>query len=216
MYNRKMKIIRLNEVNSTHTYLKEYIQTNGYVEPLCIVTDYQTNGIGSRGNSWTGKKGNLFFSFVISIDELPEDLPLQTISIYVSYILKSILKNLGSNVWIKWPNDFYINNKKIGGTITNMSKNLVYCGIGLNLLEVEEDFGKLDIKVDVDNLLQNYFLELEKKISWKQIFSDFKIEFQLSKKFQTTIDNQKVSLEQAILNEDGSIQVNNKKVFSLR
>lgn len=216
MYNRKMKIIRLNEVNSTHTYLKEYIQTNGYVEPLCIVTDYQTNGIGSRGNSWTGKKGNLFFSFVISIDELPEDLPIQTISIYVSYILKSILKNLGSNVWIKWPNDFYINNKKIGGTITNMSKNLVYCGIGLNLLEVEEDFGKLDIKVDVDNLLQNYFLELEKKISWKQIFSDFKIEFQLSKKFQTTIDNQKVSLEQAILNEDGSIQVNNKKVFSLR
>ena len=211
-----MKIIRLNEVNSTHTYLKEYIQTIGYVEPLCIVTDYQTNGIGSRGNSWTGKKGNLFFSFVISIDELPEDLPLQTISIYVSYILKSILKNLGSNVWIKWPNDFYINNKKIGGTITNMSKNLVYCGIGLNLLEVEEDFGKLDIKVDIDNLLQNYFLELEKKISWKQIFSDFKIEFQLSKKFQTTIDNQKVSLEQAILNEDGSIQVNNKKVFSLR
>jgi BirA family biotin operon repressor/biotin-[acetyl-CoA-carboxylase] ligase len=211
-----MKIIRLNEVNSTHIYLKEYIQTNGYVEPLCIVTDYQTNGIGSRGNSWTGKKGNLFFSFVISIYELPEDLPLQTISIYVSYILKSILKNLASNVWIKWPNDFYINNKKIGGTITNMSKNLVYCGIGLNLLEVEEDFGKLDIKVDVDNLLQNYFLELEKKISWKQIFSDFKIEFQLSKKFQTTIDNQKVSLEHAILNEDGSIQVNNKKVFSLR
>lgn len=216
MYNRKMKIIRLNEVNSTHTYLKEYIQTNGYVEPLCIVTDYQTNGIGSRGNSWTGKKGNLFFSFVISIDELPEDLPIQTISIYVSYILKSILKNLGSNVWIKWPNDFYINNKKIGGTITNMSKNLVYCGIGLNLLEVEEDFGKLDIKVDIYNLLQNYFLELEKKISWKQIFSDFKIEFQFSKKFQTTIDNQKVSLEHAILNEDGSIQVNNKKVFSLR
>ncbi len=216
MYNRKMKIIRLNEVNSTHTYLKEYIKTNGYIEPLCIVTDYQTDGIGSRGNSWSGKKGNLFFSFVFSINELPEDLPLQTISIYVSYILKSILRDLGSNIWIKWPNDFYINNKKIGGTITNMSKDLVYCGIGLNLVEVEEEFGKLDINVDVDKLLQNYFFKLEKKISWKQIFSDFKIEFQLSKKFQTTIDNQKVSLENAILNEDGSIQVNDKKVFSLR
>jgi BirA family biotin operon repressor/biotin-[acetyl-CoA-carboxylase] ligase len=216
MYNQKMKIIRLNEVNSTHTYLKEYIKTNGYIEPLCIVTDYQTDGIGSRGNSWSGKKGNLFFSFVFSINELPEDLPLQTISIYVSYILKSILRDLGSNIWIKWPNDFYINNKKIGGTITNMSKDLVYCGIGLNLVEVEEEFGKLDIDVDVDKLLQNYFFKLEKKISWKQIFSDFKIEFQLSKKFQTTIDNQKVSLENAILNEDGSIQVNDKKVFSLR
>ncbi|MFW3328905.1 biotin--[acetyl-CoA-carboxylase] ligase, partial [Aliarcobacter butzleri] len=56
----------------------------------------------------------------------------------------------------------------------------------------------------------------EKKISWKQIFSDFKIEFEKSKKFQTTIDNQKISLESAILNDDGSIQINNKKVFSLR
>ncbi|BAK73955.1 biotin--protein ligase [Arcobacter sp. L] len=216
MYNPKMKIIRLDEVDSTHTYLKKYISLNGFSEPLCIVSDFQTNGIGSRGNSWTGRKGNLFFSFVLNIKDLPKDLPLQSISIYVSYILKNILKNLKSKVWIKWPNDFYIENKKIGGTITTMSKDIIYCGIGLNLLEVDEEFGKLDIKVDINSILKDYFSEIEKKILWKQIFSDFKIEFQLSKKFQTTIDNQKVSLENAILNEDGSIQVNNKKVFSLR
>lgn len=211
-----MKIIRLEQVNSTHTFLKEYISANNYSEPLCIVTDYQTNGIGSRGNSWTGKKGNLFFSFVFTTSSLPNDLPLQSVSIYVSFLLKTILKDLGSNIWLKWPNDFYIKNKKIGGTITTVSKDLIYCGIGLNLLEVSEDFGKLDIEIDVNNLLKNYFYELEKKILWKQIFSDFKIEFRHSKKFQTTIDNQKVFLKNAILNEDGSIQVNNKKVFSLR
>lgn len=216
MYNQKMKIIRLDEVNSTHTFLKEYIQTNGYIEPLCIVTDFQTNGIGSRGNIWNGKKGNLFFSFVLETNNLPNDLPFQSVSIYLSYLLKKILENHGSKVWIKWPNDFYIENKKIGGTITNMSKDLIYCGIGLNLLEVGKEFGKLDISLDINSLLKNYFIQLEKKILWKQIFSDFKIEFQLSKKFQTTIDNQKVSLENAILNEDGSIQVNNEKVFSLR
>ena len=124
--------------------------------------------------------------------------------------------NIGSDVWIKWPNDFYLGNKKIGGTITTISKDLIYCGIGLNLNDVDEQFGKLDVTIDIDNLLKNYFYELEKKILWKQIFSDFKIEFQTSKKFHTTIDNQKVSLENAMLNEDGSIQVNNKKVFSLR
>lgn len=216
MYNQKMKIIRLNEVTSTHTYLKEYISNRGFIEPICILTDYQTNGVGSRGNSWKGKKGNLFFSFVYTKNCFPDDLPTQTISIYVSYILKNCLKQLGSKIWIKWPNDFYIEDKKIGGTITNISADLVYCGIGINLLNVEKEFGKLDIKIEVDSLLKSYFLEIEKKISWKQIFSDFKIEFQHSKKFQTTIDNQKVSLENAMLNEDGSIQVNNKKVFSLR
>ena len=216
MYNCYMKIIKLEEIDSTHLYLKEYISRNGYIKPLCIVTDLQTNGIGSRGNSWQGKKGNLFFSFVIDKNCLPVDLPLQSISIYISYILKNELKNLDSKVWMKWPNDFYMEDKKIGGTITSMSKNLIFCGIGLNLISVDDEFGKLDISVDTEYLLRNYFISLEKKISWKQIFSDFKLEFDLSRKFKTTIQDEKVSLEDAILNDDGSIQVNDKKVFSLR
>ena len=211
-----MKIIKLKEVDSTHRYIKDYITENGYTEPLCVLCDYQTQGIGSRGNSWLGKKGNLFFSFVMDKEFSPEDLPLQSSSIYFSYILKDILKDLGSKVWLKWPNDFYLDDKKIGGTITTVSKNLLYCGIGINLKNVSEDFGKLDINVDIDDMLKSYFFKLEKKIFWKQIFSEFKIEFQHSKKFQTTIDNQKVSLQNVILNDDGSIQVNNKKVFSLR
>lgn len=216
MYNRNMKIIKLKEIDSTHRYIKDYITENGYTEPLCVLCDYQTQGIGSRGNSWLGKEGNLFFSFVLDGSFLPDDLPMQSSSIYFSYILKNVLKELGSKVWLKWPNDFYLDDKKIGGTITTVSKNLLYCGIGINLKEVSNDFGKLDITIDIDNMLKNYFFNLEKKIFWKQIFSEFKVEFQYSKKFQATIDNQKISLENVMLNEDGSIQVNNKKVFSLR
>jgi BirA family transcriptional regulator, biotin operon repressor / biotin---[acetyl-CoA-carboxylase] ligase len=211
-----MQIIKLKEIDSTHRYIKDYILENGYSEPLCIFTDYQTNGIGSRGNSWLGIKGNIFFSFVVNNSFLPNDLPLQSSSIYFSYILKNVLKEMGSAVWLKWPNDFYIEDKKIGGTITTVSKDLIYCGIGINLKSVSDDFGKLDISIDIDDMLKTYFSKLEKKLFWKQIFSEFKIEFQHSKKFQTTIDNQKVSLENVILNADGSIQVNNKKVFSLR
>ena len=216
MYNGNMKIIKLKEIDSTHRYIKDYITENGYTEPLCVLCDYQTQGIGSRGNSWLGKEGNLFFSFVVDSSFLPQDLPLQSSSIYFSFILKNVLKELDSKVWLKWPNDFYLDDKKIGGTITTVSKNLLYCGIGINLKEVSNDFGKLDITINIDNMLKNYFFNLEKKIFWKQIFSEFKVEFQYSKKFQATIDNQKISLENVMLNEDGSIQVNNKKVFSLR
>ena len=211
-----MKIIKLNEVDSTHSYLKEYIKTNNYKEPICILTNYQTNGIGSRGNSWSGINGNLFFSFVTHKNNLPNDLPLQSASIYFSYLLKDVLKENKSSIWLKWPNDFYIEEKKIGGTITTVSRDLIYCGIGLNLISVNEDFGKLDIQVDCDDILNSYFSKLNNKDSWKQIFSEFKIEFKLSRKFQASIDNVKVSLENATLNDDGSIEVNNKKVFSLR
>ncbi|QKF73835.1 biotin-[acetyl-CoA-carboxylase] ligase [Aliarcobacter faecis] len=211
-----MKIIRLNEVDSTQTYLKNYILELGYKNPLCIVTDFQTAGIGSRGNSWIGKKGNLFFSFVLEKNLLPKDLPIQSASIYFTYILKLILQKNGSNVWVKWPNDFYIKESKIGGTITTLSKDLLYCGIGINLQEVSDEYGVLDIRIDQDLILFEYFKEIEKIISWKQIFSLFKIEFQNSKKYKTTVNNQKISLEYATLNDDGSIHIENKKVFSLR
>jgi len=216
MYTFTMRIIKLNEIDSTHRYLKDYIKNNSFSQTLCIQTDNQTNGIGSRGNSWQGTKGNLFFSFVISKNDLPNDLPIQSASIYFSYLLKQVLKENKSNVWLKWPNDFYISDKKIGGTITTISNDLIYCGIGLNLISVSEDFGKLDININSNKILELYFDKLERKYSWKQVFSDFKIEFENSKKYQASIDNQKVSLENAILNEDGSIEVNNKKVFSLR
>jgi BirA family biotin operon repressor/biotin-[acetyl-CoA-carboxylase] ligase len=211
-----MQIIHLETVDSTHSYLKEYLKHNAYTHPVCIVCDEQTHGIGSRGNHWSGVKGNLFFSFVVSKKELPEDLPLQSASIYFSFILKKILNKQGSKVWLKWPNDFYVKDLKVGGAITTMNKELVLCGIGLNLVEVSHDFGILDIKTDVNILLNEYFANVEKKIFWQEIFSEYVIEFQNSKKFQATINGQKVSLEGAILNNDGSIQINNEKVFSLR
>ncbi|NQY94489.1 MAG: biotin--[acetyl-CoA-carboxylase] ligase, partial [Campylobacteraceae bacterium] len=173
-----MKIIELDEVNSTHIYLKECIEKYGYSEPLCILASHQTSGIGSRGNSWTGKRGNLFFSFVIHKDYLPLDLPMQSASIYFSYILKIILEEQESKIWLKWPNDFYIDDKKIGGTITSIRSDLVYCGIGLNLNLVSNDFGHLDIKINKKEVLKLYFERLKKSLLWKQIFSEYKIEFQ--------------------------------------
>ena len=139
---RNMKILYLNEVTSTHFYLIDYIKKNKYREPLAVITDIQTNGIGSRNNSWYGEQGNLFLSFVIHKNELPFDLPIQSASIYFSYILKDILTLNNSSIWLKWPNDFYIKDKKIGGTITKMIGDLIYCGIGINLKNINSMLDK--------------------------------------------------------------------------
>lgn len=212
-----MEIVYLKEVDSTHKYLKSYIRENSYKAPLLVYTQKQTSGIGSRNNEWYGREGNLFFSFVLERALLPFDLPVQSYSIYFSYLLKTIFEELNSKVWIKWPNDFYIDDKKIGGTITNLTDKLVYCGIGINLLPASDQFsGNLDINIDIDKLLNLYTIKLKKMISWKEIFRKYLLEFDLSKNFKTTIDNQKISLKDATLNEDGSIQIDGKKVFNAR
>lgn len=211
-----MELQYLESVDSTHTYLKDLIKLNGYKSPICVYTNYQTNGIGSRGNSWIGVRGNLFFSFVLDKKLLPNDLQIQSASIYFSFVLKKVLEEFGSKLWLKWPNDFYIENSKIGGTITTMSKDLFFCGIGLNLISVTEDFKSLDVKIDSKNLLETYFENVTKQISWKVILKEYMVEFDKSRKLTTTVDNQKISLHNATLNDDGSININNKKVFSLR
>lgn len=208
-----MKILKFKSLPSTHLYIKEYISKYGYKEPLSIITQEQKNGIGSRDNIWEGKKGNLFFSFVIDKKLLPNDLPVQSSSIYFSFILKDVLRDMGSKTWIKWPNDFYCYDKKIGGTITNVTNNLLYCGIGLNLLETKKEFGYLDIDVNIDILLELYFQKLERYPSWKQIISKYEIEFYQN---YDCLINKNILLKDAILQKDGSLLIDDKKVFSLR
>lgn len=211
-----MKLIYLEETLSTQIDIKEYIKHNSIDDLACIYTNNQTNGIGSRDNTWDGKKGNLFFSFALKKEKLPKDLPFTSISIYFSFLLKELLELKGSHIWIKWPNDFYIKSLKIGGTITQMDNEFVYCGIGLNLLQVEEKFGYLDIQIDQKRVLNEYLLIIKDQISWKQVFRKFRVEFHKSKEYKATIDNEKISMQNAILLDDGSIEINGKKVYSLR
>jgi BirA family biotin operon repressor/biotin-[acetyl-CoA-carboxylase] ligase len=211
-----MLIKYLKQIDSTHKYLKKYINSNCINENICFFTNHQTNGIGSRNNKWIGEDGNLFFSFLILEENLPKDLPLQSSSIYFSFLLKEILANFGSKLLLKWPNDFYINDGKIGGTITTKINNYFLCGIGINLKKNKLFSAHLDINISNKKLLKTYFLALEEYPSWKQVFSKYKLEFHNSKKYFTYINGKKIALKDKMLNNDGSLTINGERVFGLR
>jgi BirA family transcriptional regulator, biotin operon repressor / biotin---[acetyl-CoA-carboxylase] ligase len=211
-----LKIRYLESVDSTQSYLKKLLLDEKISSPYAVVSKIQTQGKGSRNNSWIGLDGNLFLSFSIPITSLPHDLKLESASIYFAYLMKMTLENENSQVWIKWPNDFYLEEKKVGGLITNIVKESLVCGVGLNLVSSQENFAKLDIEISTENLLQKYFQNLEKEFSWKQVFSKYKLEFYKSKNFSTHNNNEKISLGDASLDEDGSIISNNKRMYSLR
>ncbi|WP_345993783.1 biotin--[acetyl-CoA-carboxylase] ligase [Sulfurimonas sp. HSL-1716] len=211
-----MKIIYLEAVDSTQRYLKESLKKGELISPVAVTAQKQYDGQGSRGNSWIGEEGNLFFSFSIPLKDLPDDLRLESSSIYFSYLLKQVLEDKGSKVWLKWPNDFYIGDKKIGGTITNILKDDLICGIGLNLVSAPEGFCSLDVAISKENILNCYFNYLKKNIGWKHIFSKYKLEFDKSKNYFAHGGDKKVSLLNAILQEDGSIISDGQRIFSLR
>jgi len=211
-----LEILFFDKIDSTHKFLVQNIKNGTINSPVCVVADIQTDGVGSRGNSWVSQKGNLFTSLCVDLKQLPKDLPLQSVSIYFTYILKELLSEKGSKIWVKWPNDFYIDDKKAGGAITTKIDDKIICSIGLNILSAPDNFGKLDISIKRDQLIEDFIKKIKNFISWKQVFSKYKIEFQKSRNFDFHHKDKKISLKRAELNFDGSISIDGEKIYNLR
>ena len=211
-----MPIEFVEKIPSTQEFLVGAVREGRVTPPFAIAVNRQSAGIGSRGNDWQSVSGNLAFSFCVAQSDLPADVPPQSASIYFAMIMQELLASLGSQLWLKWPNDFYLGERKIGGTMTNKIKNTLICGIGINLLGAPEYAGILDIKISAKDAMEGFFALYENKIPWKQIFRNFSLQFQKSQKFSVYLNGEKISLALAKLCEDGSIIINEERVYALR
>ena len=201
-----MEILYFDKLDSTHKYLLRNLKNNTIKPPIMITADEQTDGIGTRGRDWQSLKGNLFLSCALTKEFLPHDIQTQSISIYFAYQFKELLESFGSSVWLKWPNDFYIDDKKIGGILSQKVRDFYIVSIGLNIKKSPENFQIIDISLNKNKIISQFILELKKVPSWKKIFSKYQVEFNKSRAFKATYhDNKKLPLKDAVLNYDGSI-----------
>ncbi|WP_286756672.1 biotin--[acetyl-CoA-carboxylase] ligase [Roseivirga sp. UBA838] len=126
--------------HSTNDSARELLQNTATTEGAVIVTDEQTKGKGQRGNAWLTNPGeNLTLSLVLkpSFLRLAQQFYLNMIS---SLAVRDTISGLlpGAVVVVKWPNDVYLNGKKVSGIlIENSLKKEVLdnsiVGIGLNV-----------------------------------------------------------------------------------
>ena len=133
----KYTIITLKELESTNDFAKSLIAKSDAEHFTVIVAENQIKGRGQRGNVWQSQQGkNLTFSVIIK--PLINAKNQFYISKVVSLALLDIIDKYTENVSIKWPNDIYVDNKKIAGIlIENIIQanrvNTSIIGIGLNV-----------------------------------------------------------------------------------
>ena len=134
----KLQIIRFDELLSTNNKLKELIRDQDLKEYTIVQTFCQTAGKGQAGNSWESENNkNLTFSLFLK----PVYIEIQNqfiISKAVALGILEALKVYAPDFTIKWPNDIYYKNKKIGGILienalrqNTISESII--GIGLNI-----------------------------------------------------------------------------------
>ena len=165
--------IFMTECLSTNDYLLKLLKKKNYEEGIMVHTSYQKGGRGQRNNKWLSEKGkNLTFSFLLEPNiELSNQFLLHIIA-SIS-IFKTLLEINIKNISIKWPNDIYVNDKKIAGILI---ENLVYrkfihksvIGIGLNINQA--NFDCLNATSTINETMKKHNLEQILQ-SFKSIFN---------------------------------------------
>lgn len=206
----------LESVDSTQKYLLNALRSTELLPPVCIAAKRQHSGMGSRGNSWISVPGNLFFSIAVARERLPFDLKLESASIYFMYQMQRVLKERGSKVWLKWPNDLYLEELKVGGCITTLAGDAVVCGIGVNLASAPEGFGVVDVDCGPDELLEAYQEKLLQYILWKQVFIKYQLEFEFYRGHKAYTKDNKILFADAVMMEDGSLMSQGGRIYSQR
>lgn len=117
-------------IDSTNNWLLE----NGHCGDICI-SDTQSAGRGKRGNSWLSPNtGNIYFSLCWCFNDNLKHRSL--LSLVTGIAIADVLSDVGlSGHGVKWPNDIFWQQKKMGGILietTNQSQKFVI-GIGLNI-----------------------------------------------------------------------------------
>ena len=111
----ELELIRLKETDSTNNYIKHLPLTK---EMVIVSTEFQTAGRGQQGNSWESAQGaNLLLSILFSPPENVLANNQFILSQAISLAIQKTLDEYTNGICIKWPNDIYWNNKKIGGIL---------------------------------------------------------------------------------------------------
>ncbi|MGY0039577.1 biotin--[acetyl-CoA-carboxylase] ligase [Pedobacter sp. NJ-S-72] len=156
-------LIKLLAVDSTNNFLKRMVSNS---EPLpegtVIMAENQYEGRGQAGSKWHAEPGkNLTFSILLRPSFLPlgEQFNLNmTISVAIQ---KALLCITGTGLTIKWPNDIYFGDKKIGGMLLEnivSGSRIKACivGIGINVNQEVFEAGLQQRAGSIFQILQSH------------------------------------------------------------
>ncbi|MEJ7692102.1 biotin--[acetyl-CoA-carboxylase] ligase [Daejeonella sp.] len=137
-------LITLKEVASTNTFLKDALsKSTPFLEGTVIMAEKQFAGRGQTNNIWLSEeRKNLTFSVLLNPSFLRVDQQFE-LNKAISVALNDVLKMYaGNDALIKWPNDSYIGNKKVGGMlieniVTGNKIRHAIVGIGLNVNQTD-------------------------------------------------------------------------------
>lgn len=153
------------EIDSTNNFAKK-INENGAV----VIAKRQSKGRGRFSRRWESPEGGIYMSIVIFEESGEENI--SRFGIFLAVACCSFLRKLGIKAGIKWPNDIFVFDRKIGGILieaeSSGKKAKIIAGIGINVnasvsvdiaaTSVKEETGK---EVELNRAIAELINEIE-------------------------------------------------------
>lgn len=201
---------RFDELPSTNDWASDWIAKSKPPEGSVVRADSQTAGRGQFGSRWESEAGsNLLLSIILYPKQLPADRQFY-LSMCAALALHDLVSD--SHCRIKWPNDLYIDNRKVAGILIQCSWSgnqlqFAVIGIGMNVNQLNfaphlPHAGSLALclgrSFSVDELEHLLFRRLEKRYTQLQngCFDEIKSDYEAAllrirerARFQRTSDD---------------------------
>lgn len=123
-------------IDSTNQYLLD--RMNQLESGFACVAEYQQAGRGRRGRKWFSPFGaNLYLSMYWRLEQGPA--AAMGLSLVIGIVMAEVIQSLGAeNVRVKWPNDLYLNDRKLAGILVELTGKTgdaaqIVMGAGINL-----------------------------------------------------------------------------------
>jgi BirA family transcriptional regulator, biotin operon repressor / biotin---[acetyl-CoA-carboxylase] ligase len=125
------------QISSTNTYLVERAVENFPSGAVCLA-EQQTAGKGRRGRHWVSPFGNnIYLSILWRFQSSPSAISGLSLAIGVA-VIRALKSHYSEAFQLKWPNDIYFQDKKLGGILVEVSGEsggpcAAVVGLGLNI-----------------------------------------------------------------------------------
>lgn len=125
------------QLPSTNTYLSERTLENAPSGAVCFA-EQQTAGKGRRGRHWVSPFGsNIYLSILWRFQVSPMAISGLSLAVGVA-VIRALKHHYTETFHLKWPNDIYHQDKKLGGILVEVSGEsdgpcAAVIGLGLNI-----------------------------------------------------------------------------------
>ena len=151
---------------TTVRWVDEHESTNAefrdgpFLHGDAVATLNQTHGRGRHDRTWVTVPGKgMAISVVFGLDPddpiaYPTRIPLAAATAFIDAV-ETIAPP--GEMWVKWPNDIYVGDRKVAGILTEMpSPDRVIVGLGVNLFHTSEE---LPVETATSLALEGLFVD---------------------------------------------------------